>query len=242
MTYNSSTQVEQASPLSALIKNTLDRSGPGLYGITGSAGAGKTVAAMHLQGCTAYSTDYRFIGSSLERKVLLHNKQMRSVADYRDSINQFNWWDWGAILSDVEDLLAGKSIQVSAAYSRVTGTVGEEINLRATDRIILEGAILGPPFIVNKCKKIFFLWVDPAVRFQRLLEKDSGRRSFNEICARFLITEYSETLYYQNLFKWAQEKIIFIDGLTGLPRGGGGDNLPSDLFIPLRVNDLSVIE
>jgi hypothetical protein len=49
-------------------------------------------------------------------------------------------------------------------------------------------------------------------------------------------------LYYQNLFKWAQDKIIFIDGLTGLPRGGGSDSLPSDLFIPLRVSDLSVIE
>lgn len=233
----------QSGHLSVLIRNTMERGGRGLYAITGPAGAGKSVAAGlagDITGSTVYSADCRFIGSSLERRALLIKKQLKSVEAYQDSVNQFNWWDWGNILSDVEDLLAGRPVRIPGAYDRATGGVGGALDLAPTDRIIYEGAILGPPYLVNKCVNIFFLWIDPAIRFQRLLEKDGSRRSFNEICARFLITEYSETLYYSNLIKWARPKIIFIDALTGLPRGQ--PELPADLFVPLRATGLTATD
>jgi cytidylate kinase len=226
------------SPLTSLIGGMLDRHGPGLYGVTGPAGAGKSFAAADVSrttGVTVYSADYRFIGNSLERRMLLIRKQMKSIDDYRDSANQFNWWDWGAILSDVEDLLRGSDVSLTAAYDRSSGNAGGDVHLPATDRIIIEGALLGPHYLATKIKKVFFLWADPAVRFQRLLLKDSGRRSFGEICARFLITEYSETLYYQNLFKWIGDRIVFVDSLTGLPCGQPA--LATDLFVPLRASE-----
>jgi hypothetical protein len=72
------------------------------------------------------------------------------------------------------------------------------------------------------------------VRFERILAKDSARRSFNEILARFLITEYSETIYYRNLFTWAADRIVFVDTATGHPCAR--PDLPDELFVPLKVN------
>lgn len=78
-----------------------------------------------------------------------------------------------------------------------------------------------------------FLCVPAAVRFERTAAKDAGRRSFNEILARFLITEFSETTYYRQLFAWARRKIVFIDGVTGQPCSPF--TLADDLFVPLRM-------
>ncbi len=226
-----------------VIANTMRRDGPATYGITGSAGVGKTFAATQLAqtlDCAVYSADYRFIGDSEDRRLLLNRKQERSVQDYKDAANQFNWWDWGAILSDLDDLQSGESVNITKPYDRATGKHSAELVLSAKQNVLYEGAIFGPPYIVNRLKKIFFLYVDPAVRFQRLMDKDISRRSFNEILARFLITEYSETQYYQNLMNWAVEKIIFIDGVTGIPCGK--PPLPSDVFIPLRVPPRSTVQ
>ncbi|OEJ65857.1 hypothetical protein BEN30_13550 [Magnetovibrio blakemorei] len=159
---------------------------------------------------------------------------MRSIDNYIDAANQYNWWDWGTILSNLEDLIEGKSIVIDAPYQRDTGEKSDALILTATNNLIYEGAIFGPPFIVTKLKRIFFLWVPPKIRLQRLIEKDLGRRSFNEILARFLITEYSETSYYINLFNWAEEKIIFIDGLSGMPCNK--PKISGHNFIPLRIN------
>jgi cytidylate kinase len=225
-----------ATMLSNVIANVARREGPGVYGITGPAGAGKSYAAKRVAEelrCSVYSADFAFIGSSSERKMLLSKKQMRSIDAYKDAANQFNWWDWGTILSDLEDLQSGRDVEIEAPYDRTTGELGGAVTISATDTLVYEGAIFGPPFLATRLKQIFFLWVDPAVRFQRLLEKDQGRRSFNEILARFLITEYSETLYYGKLLQWVGDKVIFIDGLTGLPRGR--PELSPDLFIPLHV-------
>lgn len=219
-----------------VIANVIRRSGPGTYGITGPAGAGKSSSANRLARelqCSVYSADYAFIGTSEERKLLLSQKQMRSVDGYKDAANQFNWWDWGAILSDLEDLQAGSPVKVSGPYDRSTGEYGADLDIPATDTLIYEGAIFGPPFLLTRLKNIFFLCVDPSVRFQRLMKKDLGRRTFNEILARFLITEYSETLYYRMMLEWAESKTVFIDGLTGIPCSK--PVFPSDLFIPLHV-------
>lgn len=209
----------------------------GLFGITGPAGSGKTHAAAALSvshRCTFYSADLRFIGDSVERRALLDRKQAKSLVDYQDSANQFNWWDWSAIQRDVNDLMTGSSVIVESPYDRTSGTKGHAIEIKPSKIILFEGAVLGPPDLVHKFTKVFFLLTPEMERFDRILKKDIQRRSFNDVLARFLITEYSETIYYKNLFSWASEKLIFVDTLSGRP--SSQPLLSSDLFVPLRIS------
>lgn len=222
---------------SAVISTFLKRHGRGLYGITGPAGSGKTwtgEALARAHACALYSTDFRFIGDSDERRVLLNRKQARSVADYQDAANQFNWWDWSAIDRDMRELMVGSGIVVDSPYDRKSGKQGEPIKIGPSNVVLLEGAILGPPQLIDKFTRIFFLHTPQEVRFERILAKDRARRSFSEVLARFLITEYSETIYYRNLFSWAGEKMVFVDGVSDRPCAK--PELPGDLFVPLRVN------
>jgi uridine kinase len=208
----------------------------GAIAITGAAGAGKTHVAGalgHALGCPVYSADFRFIGDTGARRELLERKQARSVSDYRDSANQYNWWDWTAIERDVATLLAGGEVLLEAPYDRRSGARGETIRIGPARRLLVEGAILGPPQLIDRFARIVFLCTPPRLRFQRVVAKDAARRSFNEIAARFLITEYSETIYYRNLFNWARGQLAFVD--TDQCRLVAQPPLPSDLFVPLRV-------
>jgi uridine kinase len=220
---------------SATIARMIADVGAGVIGVTGPAGAGKSTVGAALAGigkCSIYSVDARFIGDSLERRALLSYKQGRSPGDYRDSANQFNWWDWESIDRDITALRAGSKVVIPAAYNRASGEKEANLVISPRSQILVEGALLGPPQIIQKIKAIIFLCVPANVRFERLLAKDTGRRSFNEIVARFLITEYSETIYYRQLFEWARDKMIFVDGVTG--RRCNTFELATDLFIPLR--------
>ena len=231
------TSLELALDGSANIARTIADIGSGIIGVTGPAGSGKSTVGAATAGtgtCGIYSADARFIGDSLERRALLSYKQGRSPSDYRDSANQFNWWDWEAIERDITALRAGSEVVIPSAYNRASGEKETNLVISPRPQLLFEGALLGPPQIIQKIKAIIFLCVPADVRFERLLAKDSGRRSFNEIVARFLITEYSETIYYRQLFEWARDKIIFVDGETG--RRCNPFELPADLFIPLRMN------
>ncbi len=207
-----------------------------VHAITGSAGSGKSYVAREiadLLGCSVYSADFRFIGDSAARRDLLSRKQARSLSDFRDSANQFNWWDWNAIDTDLADLAAGRAVTIQSAYDRASGRAGSPLVIAASRQVLYEGALLGPPQIVPRLQRVFFLCTSPRIRFERILAKDQGRRSFNEILARFLITEYSETLHYRALFAAAQDRMLFIDSETGRP--AGRPELPAELFIPLQV-------
>lgn len=222
---------------SAVISTILKRHGPGLYGITGPAGSGKTSAGETLSAahaCALYSADFRFIGDSDERRVLLNRKQAKSVADYQDAANQFNWWDWAAIDRDIRNLMSGTGVVVDAPYDRKSGKQTDPIRIAPANIVLLEGAILGPPQLIDRFTRIFFMHTPQETRFERVLAKDRARRSFSEVLARFLITEYSETIYYRNLFSWAGEKMVFVDGVTDRPCAK--PDLPGNLFVPLRVN------
>ena len=219
------------------ISSILKEFSSGVFAITGPAGSGKTstgevISMTHAS--SLYSADYRFIGDSVVRKKLLGQKQARSVADYQDSANQFNWWDWSMIQRDLNELMNGSDVLLDAPYDRASGLNGRPIKISPSKIILFEGAIIGPPDLASKFTKIFFLSTPPTERFERILKKDLQRRSFNDVLARFLITEYSETIYYKNLFSWARDKMIFIDTLTGHPCSE--PVLPIDLFVPLRIN------
>jgi len=66
--------------------------------------------------------------------------------------------------------------------------IRKEHTIKAERYILHEGAILGPAYIIKNLKKIIFVKTAEELRFERLLKKDRSRRSFNEICARFLVT------------------------------------------------------
>lgn len=145
-------------------------------GITGNAGSGKSSLSELLQSeiydLKTYHVDDSFIGDSNFRKVLLEYKST-SWYSYIDACNQYNWWNWDQVIKDVDEM--------------------EDVTL-------IEGAILGPEPIVDQLDVILFVYVPREERFNRLLKRDAHKRDFQEFLARFLITEYSETLYYRWLF------------------------------------------
>lgn len=193
--------------------------------ITGNAGAGKTslLNSLNNEFAAKYSIDWRFIGDSTYRKEMLENKASTSISSYMDACNQFNWWDWDTIASDLKKLENNEPISFSG-YNRDTGLNNEFQLCRDNKKIIIEGAIIGPESFFNSFDIIIFIYTPQLTRLQRILAKDSSRRSLSEILARFLITEYSESIYYQNLFKFCASKILTINNF------GSFINTPSNLF------------
>lgn len=204
-----------------------------VIGVTGNAGAGKSTLARKLppQDFVAYGIDGRFVGDSLFRKRLLKAKAESSIHAYIDACNQFNWWDWDSIIRDVGALANNETVALEA-YNRDTGEFESTNLIPAGRRVVCEGALLGPEAITQLLDVIVFVYSPIKTRLERLIAKDSSRRSVSEIVARFLITEYSETLYYQHLFEHHKEKIFFVN-----ERGAfipyPSDILTRESFIPL---------
>lgn len=186
-----------------------------IIGVVGGAGAGKTTLATSLThniDASRYSADHRFIGDSNFRKMLLEKKRQISTEAYIDACNQYNWWDWASIENDLKLLKENKTVSIDKPYNRELGlSQPQSLLLIPKSKIIYEGALLGSPQILNTIDKIIFIHTDKLKRLTRLIEKDSKRRSVNEIVARFLITEYSENKHYQYLFKFHRDKIVVVN-------------------------------
>lgn len=165
-----------------------DNLAPGVYGVLGGAGSGKSTYCRSLKAenplLNIIHVDDFFIGDSQYRKRLLEEKQQTNLSSLKDACNQFNWWDWPMVFREIENSL-----------SAVT---------------IVEGAMLGPGYILKLFKIIYVLDESPEIRLKRLIERDGKKRSITEICARFLITEYSEDVYYKNLDQETIEKMIVL--------------------------------
>lgn len=161
---------------------------PGLYGLMGPAGSGKSSLADQLKstyGFKIISLDDFFIGDSEYRKRLLKAKQERSIDALQDAVNQFNWWDWDEISRALTYMAPAKPVFV-------------------------EGAILGPPSLLELYRKIFVYSEDQETRLRRLLTRDGHKRTVTQICARFLITEYSESLYYKTIAPILADKGVIL--------------------------------
>lgn len=204
-----------------------------VIGVTGNAGAGKSTLAKSLpkENFISYSIDGRFVGDSQFRKHLLKAKAESSIHAYIDACNQFNWWDWDSVIRDVSTLAANEPV-VLEAYDRDKGAFCSESLVPDGRRVVCEGALLGPEAITELLDVIVFVYSPIKVRLERLIQKDAARRNVTEIVARFLITEYSETLYYQHLFENQREKIFFVNG-NGAFIPHPPDVLASESFIPL---------
>lgn len=204
-------------------------------GVTGNAGAGKTCLSNSLspEKFVKYSIDWRFIGDSAFRKELLKVKANNSINSYIDACNQFNWWDWDQVSKDIAGLMSGSEIFFNA-YDRDTGGYSNVGVKRLNKKVVVEGALLGPESMMNMFDAIIFVYSPARIRLDRILGKDTGRRSVDEIVARFLITEYSESIYYRQLLTNYGDKVFFVDdsgGFISYPP----DVLSRDCFIPLPI-------
>lgn len=188
-----------------------------IFAITGNAGAGKTTLTKKIteldDSFLQYSIDYKFIGDSNFRKELLNKKIQNSIISYIDACNQYNWWDWNKIYNDLQKLKNNQTIFLENKYNRDKGIIEQNLELKCTknNKILVEGALLGNIDILNLIDVVFFVVQDPEERLQRIIKKDYSRRTINEILARFLITEYSETKYYKFLFDFYKKPIVILN-------------------------------
>ena len=204
-------------------------------GVTGNAGAGKTSLSSSLNSFdfVKYSIDWRFIGDSAFRKELLKAKANNSINSYIDACNQFNWWDWDQVCRDLAGLMSGSEIFFNA-YDRDTGGYSDIGIKRLNKKVVVEGALLGPESMIKMFDAIVFVYSPAQTRLARILGKDAGRRSVGEIVARFLITEYSESIYYRQLLMNYSDKVFFVnDSGSFIPYPT--DILSKDCFIPLPI-------
>lgn len=157
-----------------------------LIGITGAAGCGKSTLATEL-GLPSYHIDSAFIGDSTFRKELMEASRKRSAESLQDKSNQYNWWNWDL----VEETLK---------------------TLKKSDKpALVEGAILGPPAIVNMLDAILLIEIPNELREARIFARDIWKRSDQEIKDRLFLTNAYESKYYEWLLLFYGSKIYRID-------------------------------
>lgn len=167
------------------VSNFIVNNNLAIVGITGGAGSGKSFLT-HRLGFPFYSIDAAFIGDSEFRRQLLSKKE-RSYEEYLDAINQYNWWNWDLAESHVRGLMANN-------YP-----------------LIVEGAFLGNPSLLELYGAIIFIQTDERLRFNRLVKRDGHKRTYDEMIARWDITNSSEATYYGMLFQNYADKIYIVD-------------------------------
>jgi len=177
---------------------------PGLYLIMGGAGSGKTTLARDIKdrfGYEVHSVDDYFIGDGEYRVRFASRKQAQGLQPFIESSNQSTWWDWDRLWADFMQWPT------------------------ETRPVFLEGALLGPLAAHSTVKKVYLYHQESGERLKRILARDAHKRTPTEICARFLVTEYSERMYFRSISKIIEKKGV---RLVWEPSTG-------KTFIPLEV-------
>jgi uridine kinase len=200
-----------------------------LLGICGRAGAGKTSLASALSlelrargvpNCV-YSGDWRFRLDSDARKQWLKESEREGGFPYFCAVNQFNWWDFGQIFSDLEALAQGREICLPEVYDRSSGVRGDFLSLRLEGPgiIVYENAVLGGAELLEGLDLIVTVNTPDALCLERTLRRDVARRSVPEIAARYLITTYSENIFLRGLSSFRDRVVACTDAgqLCGFP-------------------------
>ncbi|MEK9135217.1 MAG: HAD hydrolase family protein [Patescibacteria group bacterium] len=201
---------------------------PILVGISGRAGSGKSTIAQKIKeelsnrgiNSIFYSGDWRFRLDSQTRKKFIEEKWLTGLDEYLRAINQFNWWDFEKIREDLTAFKKRESILIKNGYDRETGkkdNIIELASLKEGGVIFYENCILGGSEVLSNLDIIILLNTPDNVCFQRLVEKDSKRRTFPEILARELMTFYSENIFFKFLLEKFPQKLLVCDsnGIIG---------------------------
>jgi len=192
-----------------------------LVGVCGRAGAGKSTLArtlvQELRGLgidsICYAGDWKMSLDSMSRKAWIRQSWQDGVNAYLNAINQFNWWDFGAIREDLSRIMRGDSLTLRGAYDRGTGKQDLLVELPALDSgvVVFENAILGGVDDLSRFDMILLLNTSDRTCFERTLGKDAARRSLPEIAARYLMTTYSENFFLESLNNF-RDRIVACDG------------------------------
>jgi len=215
-----------------------------VVGICGRAGAGKTTLVQKISDDLAsarlesvpYSGDWRFILDSKSRKEWLLEKWRVGMDAYLNAINQFSWWDFSAIYKDLAALQNEQGIKIVGAYDRLTGTKSAEITLGAIKRgvILYENCILGRLEAIPSLDIIVLVNTPDHVCLERILRKDARRRPVLEIAARYLMTTYSENIFFRALRERFSDRTVVCnsDGELGpFPDFGDITHIPVPVYV-----------
>jgi uridine kinase len=192
-----------------------------VVGIGGRAGSGKTtlvqkivenLATAQIE-TVAYSGDWRFVLDSKERREWLHEKWRAGMDAYLKAINQFSWWDFGAIFRDLVALQHGRAVRIPDAYDRRTGTKAAEVTLQPIQRgiILYENCILGDLETIPRLDIIVLVNTPDQVCLERILRKDAHRRPVAEIVTRYLMTTFSENIFFRILREQFSDRAVACD-------------------------------
>lgn len=192
-----------------------------VVGICGRAGSGKTTLSDKISGELAekgvetatYSGDWRFIQDSQTRQIWLKEKWKAGIGAYMYAINQFTWWNFEQIQYDLGKLSAGAPVTISGGYNRLTGRMDLDIHIPAISRgiILYENSILGGVEVLEKIDSVILVNTPDAICFTRLLQKDVARRTVPEIATRYLVTTYSENIFFHLLLDHFSSKTLICD-------------------------------
>jgi uridine kinase len=192
-----------------------------VVGIGGRAGSGKTTLVQKIaEGLdaaqietVAYSGDWRFVLDSKERREWLQEKWRAGMDAYLNAINQFSWWDFGAIFRDLAALQNDRAVQIPEAYDRRSGTKTAEVALEPIRHgmILYENCILGDLETIPKLDIIVLVNTPDPVCLERILRKDGHRRPVPEIVTRYLMTTYSENIFFRILREQFSDRTVACD-------------------------------
>lgn len=157
-----------------MIESILRRESYTLF-LAGQAGSGKSTLAKRISAdyeVHLISIDDYFLGTSDDRRATFY-KILKAGQSFRSYCTMLSWWDWSALDATLND-------------ARLLNK-----------RVIVEGALLGPPRFWDNFDSFLFLYVPCEQRFMNLVDRDLWKRGPSEFCTRFLTTNFAEGFNYK---------------------------------------------
>jgi uridine kinase len=192
-----------------------------LVGLCGRAGSGKTTLGNKITeelkreniSTVCYSGDLRFTFDSETRGKWLNEKWRVGFSEYLKAVNQFNWWNFEKIQCDLQKLGEGQAFVIEGGYDRKTGNKNLHITFPQTTQgiILYENCVLGGIELLEQLDAIVLLNTPEKLCLERLIVKDSNRRNLTSVMTRFLVTTYSENIFFNMLLDKFMGRVVACD-------------------------------